>query len=212
MTWEPVGRAGPARLESGHPAEPPPPLQMPGRWLGQGNGLTAHSPGGGTEPQSTHPESGLPGCPALGGLQLTQKQQFQLPSVALLLLQEDLVDFLVDPGCRLLILGQTPGTAAPGERAGHGGASVGTRRHRPCPRLGRNPSPAALGRAPGSRREAPPSSWGSPPPRDPGFLAWVTGWPSFSRPACQLRVGGGEKMLAQGSPPIPRPAWPGQTG
>ena len=175
MTQEPVGQAGPARPELGHPTEPPPSLQMPRRWLGQGNGPTAPSLGGGTEPQLIHPESGLPGCPALGGLRLTQKQQFQLPSVALLLLQEDLVDFLVDPGRRLLVLGQTPGAAAPGERASHDRASAGTRRHRPRPRTGRNPSPAALGRAPGTGGKGLPCRGGRPP-RDP--LASQPGLPA----------------------------------
>lgn len=63
---------------------------------GPRDGPTAHPLGRGTGPQSTHPESGLPGCPARGGRGLTQQQQLQLPSVPLLLLQEDLVDFLVD--------------------------------------------------------------------------------------------------------------------
>lgn len=51
---------------------------------------------------------------------LTQQQEFQFPAFLFFLFQQNLVDLLVDSGSRLLLVSQTPGTAAPGQGPGHG--------------------------------------------------------------------------------------------
>lgn len=125
---EPVGHAGPAKLE---PPQGPTPL---------GHLCSCRCSAGWpgcvwTRNWVSHPASGFPGSVAPVGVRtlpssllpsaappgpgLTQKQQLQLASVPPLLFQEDLVDLLVNPGGCLLILRQAPGATAPGQGPGH---------------------------------------------------------------------------------------------
>ena len=186
VTREPLGRAGPARQKPGHPAKPPLLLHTPRRWPGCGtDGPTAHPLGLGAGPQSTHPESGLPGCPARVAADSPSSSSFSSPrsrffsSRRILLISWSIR--AADFSSSVRHQGQQRQVS---ERAmvGPQRAAGGIAPAPPSPPPGRHPGPAAPGRASDSRRQESPSSWGSPPPGNPGFPALGTRRPSSARP------------------------------